>query len=614
MHAFLIPLVKGLVAVFTVLGVGKLVLRLASIRNLPWYWNIAFSALAGQAAVNGVVQLVLLSGGGSPFDLRLVAWLFAGAGTAGHLLFPWTGIGRAVRELFRAEKIATAVLFLAVLTNLAVALAPSSKIDELYYHMLTPKRIVEDGRLKFYVLPIESSIVPHMDFQISLSVLHAAGAPDSGNFVSYGYSLALFLFIAGFVTDACENRHLGLLCAVLCSVGLYATVWHTTSGAHSLGDLATVVALAGVLRPSTLIHVLGPNRFTFFLTTSAALAATTKLSLLPLSIVVSFLILFQVSRVSAGWHAVPRLAGLAILPWSILHLPLMIWTFLASGSFWGPVFANVFAPSVFPPTILEYANGLQAFSPGSLGPMIRYALIEFSPVFFIAMAWLLWTAIRGCRTSQIVVGLLLLQAGLVAWKLHFDFRFLGGLEYVVVLAAVLTLTGRERAFAPRDGWASIGRWIAKSSNWILLFAAVPWLGSQIYYARPFAGVVCGLVSPRQFLERYVALTEDFEILDRILPKDAVLYLPGARLPNFYAPRPVVLTPLDLHGRAPIFRLTASPESDIEEINSTSILKCGPTVYSNDHAVIQTYRTPGAVPVIGPIAVKSCEIQRIGAGQ
>jgi hypothetical protein len=209
--------------------------------------------------------------------------------------------------------------------------------------------------------------------------------------------------------------------------------------------------------------------------------------------------------------------------------------------------------------------------------------------------------------------LLLFQAALVAWKLHFDFRFMGGLEYVAVLAAAVTLAQR----APRPGtpnyrhaWEQWGNRLNKSRNWILVFAAIPWLGAQIYYLRPFAEVVCGWLPRTQFLERYVALAGDFAALDRMLPQDAVLYIPdsGRRLPNFYAPRPVVITPLDLHGRGPVYRLTLEPSADAEPIDARSSLHCGQVVYSNDGAIVETYRRPGAVPTTGIVKVESCEVQ------
>jgi hypothetical protein len=222
--------------------------------------------------------------------------------------------------------------------------------------------------------------------------------------------------------------------------------------------------------------------------------------------------------------------------------------------------------------------------------------------------------LRGCKTSRLAAGLFLLQSALVAWKFHFDFRFLGGMEYVGVLAAVLTVANPDAGSKLSEVWMPLGARIANSRRWILLFAAVPWLGYQLYYARPFASVVAGYTTRSEFRERYVALSHDFEILDRMLPRDAVLYMADGRLPNFYAPRPVVLTPLDLHGRTLIFRLTTSPEEDVEEIDTTSSLKCGDTVYQNDQAVIETYRTPGEAPLIGPMKVQSCQIQPSTAGR
>jgi hypothetical protein len=418
----------------------------------------------------------------------------------------------------------------------------------------------------------------------------------------------------GFLMDATRNRHLSLLCGALCGVGIYATVWHTTGGAHALGDLATVVALAAVLRPALLLETLGPYRYTFLLATAASLAASTKLSLVPLSLIASGLIVFQAIRAKTPSTKIFNVIGLALFPWIVIHLPLMIWTYGASGSFWGPVLANVFGHSVFPPNILQDIADIQGFSPASFAPMARYAVVEFTPVFFISILWILWTALRGCKTSRLVAALLLLQGGIVAWKFHFDFRFLGGLEFVAVLAAALTLSSPAEADNESnfyDRWTHLGAYLANSRRWILLFAAIPWLAFQIYYARPFAEVVSGIMPRSEFMKRYVALSSDFEILDGTLPRDAIIYIPDARWPNFYAPRPVVLTPLDLHGREPIFSLAGPPEQDAEHVDTISPLKCENTIYQNDAAVIETYRTPGEVPVIAAIKVQACQLQPLG---
>jgi hypothetical protein len=613
-HSFLIPLLKGLIVVFAITGVGKLLLRIAGVRNLAWYWRVACAAVAGQAAVSILVELVLISGAGSRAALRLVLWSLFAAAIAGHLFCSRKGAGETLGELLRADKIIAAVLLLAFLANLVVALAPSTKIDELYYHMLTPKRIIEDEGLRLYLLPIEAAIVPQMHYQISLSLAHANDAPDAGNFLSWGYSVALSIFLIGFLMDVTRHRHLSLLCGSICGVGMYGTVWHTTSGAHALGDLATVVVLAGILRPAILVDALGSYRYTLLLTTAAALAASTKLSLVPLSLVASALVVGQAIRRETAGTKPLNVVGLALVPWVVLHLPLMIWTYAASGSFWGPVLANVVGHSVFPTNVLRYTDELQAFNLGDLVPMARYAVLGFSPAFFISILWILWTALHGCKSSRLVAGLLLLQGGLVVWKFHFDFRFFGGMEYIAVIAAVLTLTVPNASSNFAAAWTRLGTKIMNLRRWILLAVAIPWLGLQLYYVRPFAEVVSGLTPRSEFLERYVALAHDFELLDQMLPHDAVLYFPDVRRPNFYAPRPVVLTALDLRGRAPVFRLAATSGPVLEKIDAVSSLRCSEPIYQNFQAVVETYRTPGQAPLIGPIVVQSCQVQSSSAGR
>src|ERR1700726_174672 len=204
--------------------------------------------LAGQSTANIIVQAVLLDGVGSAQTLRQIAWILIVAAIVGHVFAPRIRTAGTTTWALRENKLPAALLVTAWLTNLVVALAPSTKIDELYYHMLTPRRIVEDGALRFYLLPLEQAILPQMHFQMTLSIAHAAGAPDAGNVLSWAYSVVLGLFVAGFLMEATAGSRpvnsMAILCATLCTVGLYATVWHTTGGAHALGDLAATMPVA----------------------------------------------------------------------------------------------------------------------------------------------------------------------------------------------------------------------------------------------------------------------------------------------------------------------------------------------------------------------------------
>jgi hypothetical protein len=127
----------------------------------------------------------------------------------------------------------------------------------------------------------------------------------------------------------------------------------------------------------------------------------------------------------------------------------------------------------------------------------------------------------------------------------------------------------------------------------------PWLAAQLYYAAPFARVFAGWTSKRDFIDRYVALAADFRALDKLLPPQAVL-LTDARLPAFYAPRPVVFTWRDLHGRAPVYYLRVG-----EPARPEGPLDCATEVYRNPDAMVAAYRNPLAQPVRGLVSVYAC---------
>jgi hypothetical protein len=136
------------------------------------------------------------------------------------------------------------------------------------------------------------------------------------------------------------------------------------------------------------------------------------------------------------------------------------------------------------------------------------------------------------------------------------------------------------------------------------------LAFQIYYVRPFAKVVLGVTSIEQFRERFVPLSQDYIVLDRMLPSDAVLYVANGRVPLFDAPRPVVLTPLDLRQKTSIYRMTITAVPDIEILDRTTVLNCKDIVYSNGQAIVEAYRTPGKVPKKGMVTVQRCQIEEM----
>jgi hypothetical protein len=609
LHGFIIPLAQGGLLVFAVLGLGSIAVRALGFLTLPWYWHLALIAILGQTTLNFLVQALLLSGESSVFRLKFLGWLIIALGLSGHLF----EIIKSRREhssikKFRDNRVLKSLLIIIWLTNLTAALAPSAKTDDVYYHMLVPKRIAIDGTINFYRLPIEASIVPQMQYQISLSPSYSLGAPDAGNVLSLTYSIILGLFILGFIQDATGNDSLALLGGLGCTAGVYQTIWHTTEGGTAIGELALVVALCGALWPRLLTSKINPLHYGLLISTAASLAASTKISLIPLCAIITLFSGWRLYRAKDTEQYPAIQTAVVLLPWILIHVPLMIWTYYQSGSCWGPVMANVYGRSIFPQSMLNILVQTRIVNQTRFLGNLRNAMVYLCPLMFIGVGFTLWAAIMNkCRTSLYIICLFIFQGMLIWWQLPYDFRFVGGLLYLPLIATALML-GRTPDTSTRVALTLIGKRAVQTRNWIAIATVVPWLAFQIYYARPFAKVVLGVTSIEQFRERFLPLSQDYIVLDRILPADAVLYVANGRVPLFDAPRPVVLTPLDLRQKTSIYRMTVISVPDIEILDRTTVLNCKDLVYENGQAIVEAYRTPGKAPKQGTVTVRRCQIE------
>ncbi len=184
--------------------------------------------------------------------------------------------------------------------------------------------------------------------------------------------------------------------------------------------------------------------------------------------------------------------------------------------------------------------------------------------------------------------LLASQCLLIYWLLPYDPRFLGGLQFGLLITFAAFVTPHIQ-----DRFAS-ARYMLLSSTLLLL----PWLGIQIYYAKQFFPVALGL-EKRPFYERYVAFYKDYIQLNRLLSNDTVILVQGFRLSAVYAPRPIFFDPADLpKGK----RVVLFSPPDLDPETSLGDYKRGKVIYTDSAAIIETYRTPGRESIIGPLEV------------
>jgi hypothetical protein len=583
-------LAGGLLGLIAAAGVGLGFLRLVG--PIPRRWRLALSLLSGLALIDVAVLLVLIAeygvGGVKVVGMGAVV---IGLGALLALRKSLPPIPR-LKIAIHPDRWFVAVIVVACAINLLIAIAPSTKIDELHYHMLIPKRIINDGELYLYRQPFEAAIFPQTAFQLGLTIEHAAGFPEAGNVVSWGLGIALILLVAGVTTDLTGSATAGWMTGAISAVGLYPAVWHVTSGPHALGDLAMVTACLFALLPDSQTGELTPKTKLMLLCFAAYIAASTKISNLPVAATLS---LIGAHRAAAqlGWK---KAAKIALGVWGAWYGPILAWTAMQCGSPWGLATATLFHSHYFGPETIAKLDFARRVGPEGWWTHLSWLAPSVSVGVVAAFGVVAFAAWRRGGAFRIAAALVCGQALLIYWLLPHEFRFLGGLQYVVLIL------GAGDFWPSRLGVRLLRGW------WIVLFAmCLPWLAIQIYYARPFIMVDTGMKSRDSFLKQYVAFTEDFRVLDRILPANAVLYVVNSRLPSYYAPRPVIFTLQDLRGRGPLYRFTVGSNPPLPPPS----LPCGETVYENNNAVVVAFRTPGRDVERGPLKVERCDVVRPG---
>jgi hypothetical protein len=550
--------------------------------------------LLGIQALSLVVQIVGMAEIASRPILSAIWWILVvlGAATLAFRARMWPAISFSRCEGWALLPLA--IVGTAIAADLLAAIAPSTKIDELYYHMLVPSRIVSDGALRFYLAPWEAAMWPHMVFQISAAPVHAIGYPDATNIVSWAMSVTLIWF-AWCVIRANGKPiiwtafWIGGLC-----VGLYPPVWQVTGGAHAMGDLSMAAAIVAFCSRDDLLRQLRSPAYSCLISVLLVSAATTKITLLPLSSLILCVATWELFQ-SSG----PRVAcqvGLAIaVPWLVFFCPIAIWTWAQSGSPFGPVLAGVMGISIYPVGYVEEV--FQATRElGHFPRLFVYTAVDYSPLVWLGVIGVLFGTCLPKHTRMALGFFLLFQCMLIYWLMPYHARYLGGLHFGLLIAFA--------CYADRniEGRLASARVIAAASVIFLL----PWLGLQAYYAKPFFLVSLGR-EKSAFYERYVPFYVDYLRLDRILSKNAVV-LADFRLGSVYVPRPVFFHSADLPRGKPVVWF-AAPETIAAAGATFAGYKIDSVVYENTRAVTRTYRTPGRSPSIGPLQVVRLEDYR-----
>jgi hypothetical protein len=575
-------LILGILGWLSALGIGLLLLEVLRIR-IPTPWRQVTALLLGLLTLSGLIQALSAAGWVNSDTLRITGVVFALGGIVGIARTPFQFLPARFNLKSWPVVLLLGMLATALLINLLVALAPSTKSDEIYYHMLLPQRIVADGGLHFYRQPWESAIYPQMLFQMTATPFYALGYPDSFNVVSWCTGLTLSWLIAYLLLEklAAHSSQAGYIWALYGAatvlVGMYPVVWYVTAGVHAFGDLAVTALIVLLYSRDKMIGAWGPRPVGFVAGVLGVAAAASKFSLLPLAGVCMVILLWKASR------------GAMLLPWLVFYLPILVWTYLQSGSPFGPILAGVGGRSIYDVAEIQ---GILEFSRVTNQNLdmdtLRDLVLNYSPLIWVGLLYGLLSKGIAKIDKLILFGLLFLQMLLIVFLLPYNLRFLGGIPY-----GLLCVTGL--AFSESSKTASVPPARYLFSPLLLL---VPWLAVQIYYAVPFIQVTLGFTSLAAWCEEKIPLCADIQKLDATLPADAQLLGGTTRMPSIYIPRPVYYDIYDTRPGRPVYAVYFKLPDESDWL-SPSIGNCtfGARVYTNPQSRFVVYRTPQKAPLL-----------------
>lgn len=574
-------LLVGLGGFLGLLGCGLMLVHRA---RLPHPWAVVVGTVLATLCFSLGCQTLgwLKIATSTTLTLWLAAWVSAG--------FVW--MLRHIRSLpkLMSRLHPWQLLFLIpAALLLLMATSGSTKIDELYYHMLVPSRLVIDESLKFYQFPWQGA-VPQMSFQIGLAPLHAIGFPNAGNVYSACFALLLSICAYSLIRQRNQSPFRASATAATLLIGMYPIVWYVTGGAHAFGDFAMSLAIvACTLQTSPPQHVRSWI-WTGGLSILLVAAAASKVSLLPLAACLwTWHIFFQRPDSETTTRPSRRILAGAI-PWLVFYAPSLLWTWSQSGSPFGPVLAGWFGDSAYDPE--RIANVLQ--SSREKARTFNNAVAISSMTGHSGAFWMLVAC--GCflrHTSATLARFaLLLQAVLIATVLPFDLRFLGGTHVALAILAGVNL--RTPTFAQK---------ISEGNRRLLiLLLMAPWLGLQLYYQSPFLRYVTGQTTHEEFCRRYIAFYSDLLKVDRILPANASILVTGTRANSVYFPRRVFVRKNDVRGETPLFLFACNHgDSDLTD-QIPSGYSVDEKIYENDHALLSASRIPGVPGKFGTVDV------------
>ena len=579
----LLTLISGIVIYILIRGCGALViLKFEDKIAQPW----CFSSYTIIGLFIWMTAIDIFSMVGIIYNRIIILFLIIMVVITFYIIFfkkHYLGFNFAFTCLKRQPKITLTLLIIAFCLIILSSAAPSSKADELYYHMLIPKNLAIDHSLIYYSRPFPSTSYVQMSYQIMCVIFFILGIYDGGNVLSACFAIELIIFLLSFLKRDSPSWMSIFLTQVICCP--FAIIWFTTSGSHSLGFLSSAFVAAGLLFLDKSLNING-YYIAILSAFSTAILLSTKISFAPfifVSLIILIKYLFSKKR---------KLATLiTLIPFIFFVLPLLIWTWYFSGSPLGTILAGKFGPSIY--NVNDIQNEFQesiSLNKTTLNKLIYYYLPSYSPIYWLSLIFPFIFIIYDKRKFYLSLFMIVIQLLFVVTMLFFDLRFLGAIP-IAITAISLTKIINHKFVINYNKFLFI----------TVIIITLPYFLFQIYYSYPFIKVSISLDSIESFKQKYIPFYNDFANLSHLIPTDAKIIWCGPMRLNqasapwkFYDLKATELNKLI----APVYFFAVGKECDIEAKG----WKKGKLIYQNNSAIIETYRYPNKLPKIDNLSV------------
>tara|TARA_B110000444_G_C18838680_1_gene597597 strand:+ start:366 stop:2243 length:1878 start_codon:yes stop_codon:yes gene_type:complete len=589
----ILTLAFGLITFFSFFGCGNIILSIYKDKILS-PWNDLASLIVGILFYSLVFQIIVLF---KYFEYTSIIIFFTLCSIS--LVNINVNTKNYIQYLTYSEnKFLLLIIISAIFLNIAMSIAPSTKIDDLATSMNFLNRIMADQQLIFYWYPWETSIVPNMTYQLIALPFYSLGLTNVMNIIGILIFIYFIIFFGKIINNLTKSKVLSLFFIASSIVGLYPITNLATTSTHSLMVLSTASSILLIILKST--KKIDINNSSLFLLISIFIAGMfiSKIILIPLIFIIILWLLFICYKSNDY-----RLVYIPILV-SILVIPSIAWTWIISGSPLGSAGISFFQDKTFQDTFLinmilddkifstyrmEVDPLLNSIS-GEIGYRnvlneILLVLLLWSPIIVCALFFCLLSFNQINHANIILLTVFLFQIIIIYLFLPYKFRHLGGLQYLPLAVCFIYILKNDN-------------FLIKYKNIIIILFILPWLLIQAVYVYPFFSVNIGMENKVKFYNRYIALYKDYVELDRILEKKSEILVAGHRINSFYSPRKVIHNSLefDISKGKQLYLFLVREGIDGEDYQhplSAEKMKLLEKykVYENSEAILHIFRTP-----------------------